>query len=283
MRKILFVLLLVCAASTALADPPDEDVHRPHIAGKGHYYLQFDLGLNLTFLDGNSVARFPDAGEGETDFFQSGSGIAPLFGITLGREFSQHFALSLRADYDSRHVAMSRTVQDTCPLFDPIGNQVDATIINVSKDFAVTADYLSLSLLGNVRFDKLYLFFGPTVSLPLGFEARETDQILDTMAQCTYFYGRSDSSKTISGAYTANDVTTTRVSFKLGVGYLIPLTPKISLVPQLAYDLHLNNTLDNDVPILRMSDGGTSTAPVVVNSKMRLNALQATIGLRINL
>jgi hypothetical protein len=283
MRKLLFALLLTLAASTALADPPDEDVHRPHVPGRGGWYLQFDLGLNVTFLDGNTVARFPEPLDGPASLFESGTGLGPLLGATVGYQFSPRFALALRGEYDARDASNAATVQDTCPTYDLLGNRIGFTMMDVNKDFSVTADYFSLSLLGNVRFDRLYIFFGPTVSVPVGFQTSETDQILDTTAGCPYFEGSGAETNRIAGTFSNAAAADTRVSFKLGAGYLIPLSPKISLVPQLAYDLGLTDLLTTDVTNTLASPSGLESLPVLVNGKMRLSSLQATIGLRVNL
>lgn len=283
MRNVFIALLLALAASTALADPPDEDVHRPFIANEGGPYLQFDLGFNLTFLNGNTDARLPLAHEGATTFFQSGSGLGPLIGATIGYHFSPRFALSFRADYDSRHVAKSGTLRDTCTVTDEFNNVIFNGPIDWSKSFAVTADYLSLSLLANLRFDRLYIFAGPNIGIPLGFEVSETDQIVDANSACYFFSGTADTVKVVSGTTSGTDFSTQRFSLKIGAGYLIPLTSKLSLVPQLAYDLQLSNTLDQNVQNNLSGDAGPSTLSTGINGAMRLSALQATIGLRVNL
>jgi hypothetical protein len=57
MKVFVCLLVAVLAAAPAFADPPDEDVLRPYVPDNGKWFLQFDLGLNYTFLDGNPVVR----------------------------------------------------------------------------------------------------------------------------------------------------------------------------------------------------------------------------------
>ncbi len=286
MKKILLPLLLVLAGSVALADPPDEDVHRPYIPSRGQLYTQFDLGLNLTFLDGNNEFRSRIPGEGPTTLYQSGNGLAPLLSATIGYEFNQTFGLAFRADYDVRSASNSGVTIDTCLLQDVFG-QITPVPIEVDKDYSVSISYLSLSALAKLRFDNLYLFLGPTVSVPLSRDVKQTFRILDS-GTCAYFPFTTDSSKEITGSLTSAENMKQRLSFKFGAGYMIPLTRSVSLVPQLAYDLGLTDSFQN-AEINTLAKPGeteettTLLVPTVLNPKIRLSSLQATIGIRVNL
>jgi len=286
MKKLLLPLLLILAGSIAFADPPDEDVHRPYIPRRGQLYAQFDLGFNLTSLNGNDEVRLRNAGEGPTRLFESGSGLAPLISATIGYEFNSVFGVAFRADVDMRGASNSGTSIDTCMLQDGQGGVIP-TPIDIDKDYSLDLTYLSLSALATLRFDNLFFFAGPTVSLPLSRNFTENEAIVDQESPCIFFPFTTDSSKTITGSLTGSGNILQRASIKIGAGYTIPLTPRISLVPQLAYDFGLTNVFD--VPEINAltrpgADAATpQTLPTIVNPEMRLSSLQATIGLRINL
>ena len=90
MKRTLTALLviLMAAASPALADPPDEDVLRPRIGGRLGLFVEFDPGLNLTFLDGNPYVRpLFTSYEQETAIYRSALGISPYLGISGDTNF----------------------------------------------------------------------------------------------------------------------------------------------------------------------------------------------------
>lgn len=287
MKKIILPLMLLLACSVALADPPDEDVHRPYIPSHGQLYTQFDLGINYSFLDGNDEFRSRFEGEAPTDIFKSGSGLGPLISATIGYEFNQTFGLAFRADYDMRSASNSGSTIDTCVLTDTLTGLPLATLVGIDKEFEVSASYLSLSALAKLRFDKFYLFLGPTISVPLSRELTETEQILDSGA-CVFFPFTADAGKSASGTVSDMANSRLRASFKIGAGYMIPLTPTISLVPQLAYDFGLTDLSDAPEVNALVAPGRTPgtnvpAALTTINPEMRISSLQATIGLRINL
>lgn len=287
MKKILLPVLMMLSAVAAFADPPDEDVHRPIIPGRGQLYAQFDLGFNFTSLNGNDVvrARTPTI-DGPTTLYESGSGLAPLFSASIGYEFNRTVGLLLRADVDMRGASNSGTTIDTCRVQDVTGAVV-LTPVNIDKEYSLDVTYLSLSALAKFRFDQFFVFAGPSIAVPLSRNFTETNTVVDDASLCTYFPGNLDSSKVITGSVTGSNNTRQRVSFKLGAGYIIPLTSRMSLVPQLGYDFGLSDVLQDPEINALVRPGRTAetslSLPTVVNPAMRLSSLQATIGLRINL
>jgi hypothetical protein len=292
MRKILCALLLALAAATPMfADPPDppdppkEDVLRPRIAGGSDWFLQLDAGINFTLLSGNSAVRPRLRGEQEYSEYKSATGIGPLVGLTFGHYFSPMFGLSVRVDYDGRSASNSVTRGiDTCNLFDVNGQIVSSVPMAVNKDYTVKIDYLSFSLLGNLRFEKWLFFFGPTFSIPLSGSIKENAQILDDTVSCFYFFNTPDQTKSITGDNTDKDSINTRVSLKLGVGYDFEIAKNISLIPQVAFDLGFTDTYKTPVILTSRGESGLTTAQFfpAYNAAIRLNSLQATIGLRFN-
>lgn len=285
MKTTLFTVLLLLAASPAFADPPDEDVLRPFIGGRSGLYAQFDLGLNLTFLNGNPYVRpLMTSYEQETALYRSALGLGPLVSLSIGYEFSSHFGITLRADYDGRHASKSANVNDSCVLQDPISGNNLKTPMAVAKSYSVGVNYLSISILPNYRFNNLFFFAGPTVSIPVSRNVTETNTITGETG-CYYLSPGPDTTKSITGSLTDNGNSNTRFSVKLGVGYLFNVGTSIDLVPQLGLDLGLNRIFKNDETLEMVNSArpeGTSV-PVVINRNIRLNSLQASIGVRVYL
>ncbi len=287
MRRTLFALLLMMvASSSAFADPPpDEDVLRPRIEGSLGLFIELDPGLNLTLLDGNPYVRpLITSYEQETSIYRSGLGLAPYMGLSVGYEFSSHIGIALHAGYDARHTSNSGSMIDTCVLMDPVGGGELRNPMQVEKSYKVNVDYLSIALLPNYRFDRLFFFLGPAVSIPLSKSIEETNTIIDD-SPCYYLSPSADTAKSITGSLAGSANLNTRFSLKMGLGYIFNVTPSIDIVPQLALDLGLNDVLQSD-ELLRLRKPGSpqgASLDIPVNRHMRMNTLQALIGIRFHL
>lgn len=287
MRKTLLALLLsVAVVSPALADPPDEDVLRPRLEGDSRWFVELDPGLNISLLDGNPYMRpLITSYEQETSIYRSALGLGPYLGLSVGYEFSSHIGITLHAAYDARHTSNSGSMIDTCVMLDPVSGNQMRNPMQVEKSYAVNASYLSFALLPNYRFERLFFFLGPAVSIPLSGRIEETNTIVDD-SPCYYLAPSDDTAKSITGSITDVDNFKTRISLKAGIGYIFNITPNIDIVPQLALDLGLNSVLqENDLLRLRNAERpATSTSlDIPVNAGMRINTLQAIIGIRFHL
>jgi Outer membrane protein beta-barrel domain len=285
MRTTFTLLLLLIAAAPVLADPPDEDVLRPYLEGKSGVFVQADLGLNLNFLNGNPFVRpLILSYEQETSLYRSAFGLGPLLGLSVGYEFSSHFGVTLRADYDVRSASRSESLNDTCVQRDQASNNVLKTPMGVTKDYEVTVNYLSISLLPTYRFNYLFLFAGPTLSIPLARTVRESDRITQE-TPCFYLAPGPDTTKAVSGELTDNANSNTRFSVKVGAGYIVRASERIDLIPQVALDLGLNDTFKSD-ETLQMRKAGETTGEsldVPINRHIRINTLQISLGVRVYL
>ena len=278
------VLLLAVSAVPALADPPKEDVLRPRVLGPANFYFQLDVGLNLNLLDGNPYLRPLMSYEQETSLYNDAFGISPLVGLTVGYDFSPHFSLALRADYDPRYASRSETVNDTCETRDALTGNTIRNPMPVAKDYEVDATYLSISLLPAYRFENLFIFAGPTFSVPFSRTIRETNTITDD-GPCYYLAPGPDTTRSITGSLGGSDNMNTRISLKVGVGYVLPLTSSLELVPQLGLDFAMNGLLgeDEDLVLSNAARPGSAGISVPINRQTIINSMQATIGLRLHL
>lgn len=285
MRITLHAVLLILLATPLLADPPDEDVLRPYLEGKSGVYVQADVGLNLNFLNGNPFVRpLITTYEQETSFYRSAFGLGPLIGLSVGYEFSSHFGITLRADYDVRSASKTGTFNDTCVLRDAISGNIQRNPMAVEKSYGVSTSYLSISLLPTYRFNYLFLFAGPTLSIPLAREVEETDRITGE-TPCYYLAPGPDTSKIVTGSLTDNANSNTRFSFKLGAGYIIRASKRIDIIPQAALDLGLNNLFKNDenLEMTNPDNPDGTSLDVPINHQIRINTLQLSVGVRVYL
>ncbi len=299
-RRVTVVLtfLLLGSIHTALADPPDpppvpvpnEDVLRPRVPGGGKWFGQVGAGLNLTFMSGNPVFRSLASFEGRTDLFDAASGIGPLIYGAIGYRYSPNFSFRVRLDFDGKRADRSATTIDTCTLTD---RQTGLTVnvpADVDKSYEVSVTYLTLSFLPTFHADNLYIFGGPSIGLPLARTVKETDQIVDLASACTYFPFALDSSKVISGSNSTTSNVNTRVAFKLGVGWVIKINDKLDLVPELAFDAGLGDAFsldggqfENYAMVNPAAIVPLNAQIVAFNNAIRLNSIQATVGLRFDL
>jgi opacity protein-like surface antigen len=284
MRNILCALLLAVAVTPALSHPPDppdpprEDVLRPRIEGVSEWFLQFDLGANFNFLGGTFRPR--GDGEQETDAFKKAFGLAPYFGLTLGRYFTPNFGASLGLAYDGHSVSNNQDVVDTTRVLDTSNGNIRSFTYPVHRDYTLSANYLAISLLGNLRFDKLLVYFGPSFGVPISGTTRETDAITDTSAIVMYFANDSaDARRAVTGSTDSIANKNIRVSFKLGAGYMFEIAPNWSIVPQLGLDIPLTDIFKKQytVPIENTQTPHTSG---IFNAAVRHYSIQATVGLR---
>jgi hypothetical protein len=286
MNRSLFTLFaFLVAASVAMADPPDEDVLRPHVEGKSHWFFELDGGVNFNLLNGNSVYRDRNALEGITNIFESASGISPLLGLTAGYEFNQHLAVTLRADYDPRWTSNSGTVTDTCVLRDVLDPTVivGRSPVDVDKEFHADVDYLTLSLQARITFRRLFIYLGPSLSFPMSATTSETDHIIDDSAECSYAPLDPTSPKTTSGTLSGSSIAAVRLAARIGLGYEFAIDDNWSFVPQVGIDVGLTHTFKSGDLVLLRTDTGVPTGSYQVNSGVMLNALQATIGIQYHL
>jgi hypothetical protein len=253
-------------------------VLRPRIEGISEWFLQFDLGANFNFMGGTFRPR--GDGEQETEAFKKAFGIAPYFGLTLGRYLTPNFGLSLGLAYDGHSVSNSQNAVDTCKVLDTSNGNIRTIPIPVNRDYSLSANYLAISLLGNLRFDNLLVHFGPSFGIPISGKTRETDVITDTTSACLYFAPDPvDERSSVTGSSDSTANKSLRISFKLGAGYMFEIAPNWKLVPQLSVDIPLNELFKEPytVPIENTQTPHTSG---IFNSSVRLYSVQATVGLR---
>ncbi len=289
MKKLLPLLVLPLLTIAVYADPP-EDVLRPYASkSEGHWFTQLDIGLNWSFLNtgDNTMRTLLTAIEGDDtkDYLQSANGLAPLISASIGYAFNDMFGLRFGAAYDSRSVSRTETTVDLCDMGVALVDE------RIDKDYTVRADYLSLSLLWDIYIDDFMVYLGPSASIPLSMNIEETFTVSDPESDCAYFPGGIDESPTVSAELSDNELMESRFSFKLGIGYMMPIGTTTDVVFQLGYDIGLTNLLSEPgIMTFRNPEFDYDAhpdplpgLPVAVSDVMKVSSLQATVGIRFNL
>ncbi len=273
--SVIGALALLAIATTAHADPP-EDVLRPQAKEQQKFFIEVGLGLNYSMMNG--TFRKVEPYEGPTDMFASADGLGILLSISPAYQVTSNFQVLLRYDFDVRSVGNSATTTDYCT------DSPTTDSVSVDKTYGATMTYNSVSLLGRYYLDQFFVFGG----LTYGNESSTSvtgEQNIDPTAGCFYFPNNPDATTDIvadeSNVLLHND----RWSIKLGVGYVFNVTPRISLLPQLNYDVALNH-VGQGILNFRPKDNpqsANSTAFVVnPNNDLSLNSLQFLLGIRYN-
>ncbi|MBC8144372.1 MAG: outer membrane beta-barrel protein [bacterium] len=285
MRILLPVLLILTVVMPMRGDPPEEDILRPRIPTHGSFFVGLDVGLNTSWFDGNPIYRAFFPSEEESRMFRSAFGFEPFGSVYVGMRITPNLKVRVRGDYDVRVARRSGTTIDTCPIFDVTTSQVVARVpTEVQKDFELEISYLTFSVLGEYAMGQMFVFVGPSWSMPIKRSFSEVDQIVDPNSVGMFFSNTPDSTRQIRAERLGTDNVASVVSIKLGVGYIVPMSDNLSLVPQIGFDFPFGSALEDDEDFEFRKDPGPTSAGIVtrLNRHMYYRALQASIGLRLS-
>jgi hypothetical protein len=281
----LFILLVL--AIPAAADPPgpdDETVLRPDPSAGSDWFGQVQGGLNFTILQGNSAVRQQGGFEQPSSIYKSSTGLGGIVGGSFGYYFTPNFGLMLSGDYDVRYASASANTIDSCLGRSSSGSVVTRLPLPTHKEYSVRADYISLTLVGIYQYQNWQLSIGPSISFPRSGRIQESSDILDDSGSCFYLQDTPDQTRHIVGVNAQQDSLNTRVSIELGVGYIIRLSKKFAIVPQVAFDFGLTHTYSDHQAL--HTTGDVSGQDIInfplYNKGITLHALQMTIGFRFN-
>lgn len=283
MRTTLLPLFVLLASTAAFAEPPDEDILRPRIPVGGMFFVGFDVGMNVSWFDGNPIYRAFFESEEESRAFRSAFGIEPLGAFYVGMRLTSNVRVRLRGDYDVRVADRTTTTIDDCPLHDAVTGEVIGTFpVDVEKSYALEIAYMSFSLVGEYHFDQAFVFAGPSWSMPLRRTFTETDRIVDPNSLCIYFADSPDTTRQIRAEASGTDNVGSIYGVTIGVGYKIEMASDLQLVPQIGLVFPFGSTLKTDEPFTFRGDTPGSAGEITtrLNRHMYFRTLQASIGLR---
>ncbi len=282
-----------------------EDVLRPGTTGGGSsssssshsssssrtpISIGVDLGMNYNMFSQN-VDMAP------TNFlnkpFESGSGFSPFFDAYVDIGLSKMFGLQIKLSYDTKNYGNDMSDTDTLTgfyYFDDGSTPIaGAEITTTKREFTVKSAYLGITPLLRINAtDKLFFTIGPSIQFGLG-KIKYTEDYTTEAPEGfnTLFYDADgngvpddinnngnltdDWFRSLNGSQ-ESDPQSPRIAIEAGAGYLIPLAPKISLVPKLGFQYFLTPVLKKEDSEYIGTDGETHDAKPTVHS------LQLSIG-----
>ncbi|MBN1447040.1 MAG: outer membrane beta-barrel protein [Bacteroidetes bacterium] len=275
---IMGIVALALPASAAAHDPEKRrtltlfgdggDVLRPERDGKSDYvwYIGLDAGLTYSRFQNGPVSWFtPNPYHVNNPmyglFYESpfphafplfaaaneGDGIGLYFGLTLDFPLNDVFGIVLKGNYHNRTGKFSLTT-DTREIHPDTETDL-TTIFEHETDWSF--NYLGFDLLLRIQpFDfPLYGLIGPSIGLLSSNTAKLTQRIAqpDDIYYTEWVNDEVDIVNEFRSASSEEEVTGflgTRTDLKLGLGYWIPLTPSLSLVPEIAVAVPLGKFID---------------------------------------
>jgi hypothetical protein len=259
-----------------------EDVLRPRNSGKASasseksdfkrrpFYIGVEGGLNTNFYSQNLAWSSP-VPNSVYNAYSSGLGFSPYFAALIDLPLSSSWSLQGRLTYDAKSFSNSYTgIVDNYDV-----NSGTTSDASEEMKYTATCAYFGISIF--LRYDltdNLFLVFGPTIQLPL-------DRLDQTNTQTLLSPGAYFDLTTLRTVNTFKTDPATglnaRIGAEFGVGYKIPLSKKILLVPQARFQfmptLMFDNQLTNDG--LRSFYGN----PVLAGTDNLLHSLQVGLGI----
>jgi hypothetical protein len=184
-----------------------------------------------------------------TDIFKSGSGISPAAAAAVDIGIAPKLGLQFKLGYEQKKWSNSGTGIADCE--DPFGN---VSPVSVQSRYTVQANYLAIG--AALRYDltpQLWLTVGPVYHRLLG-KVRETGRYeVDPNSNCGFPGPDGNLYRVleIEAEIGPDDPVSAppssgRLGAELGIGYRIPLSPGLELVPRLSGQL-LSSPRNGDV------------------------------------
>ncbi len=218
-----------------------------------------DLGVNYNMFSQNTDYLGAIT---YREVFESGSGFSPFFDAYLDVGLSRSIGVQLKLSYDMKNFSNSVENDELCP--DPLGG---SEMVTVDNDWDVTSvSYVGIAALLRVNITENFIAtIGPTVHFAAGDPQNEIQRTILTPGTCLF---TSTQSKEVAVTDTIDNALSTRVGLDMALGYKIPLTSSIDLLPKVGFQYFFSKfTEEEELPSGDMTDAST-----------KLHSLQLSIG-----
>jgi hypothetical protein len=292
---------LLIVASMAFSQ---EDVLRPHgerkktgggsteyLYRRSPFTLGIEGGINFNMFSQDIIwEKDPNTGQ---DYVQHGTifdglgsatGISPHVGIFAGFDFSSTIGVLLRLAYDNKYVNKSLTGTDYS--YNAISGFTEHPM---KVDVSMNASYLSFTPLLKIQATPdLFFTVGPTLQFLLGdVETKWSPTVTDNSAFLNEFlfwqsmgFGSTYSETiTIKDAGSDSVAYTPRLGLEAGIGYKIPISNNIFIVPQIRYQLMLTNVLTDTYFYVFPIANPTNQLTVEQSQNKMMHSLQLALAL----
>ncbi len=169
--------------------------------------------------------------------YESGSGVSPIAGLYAEIEVTRTISIGLRILYDAKVFSGQKDdVIEDCPVRDLLsGYVIGYTFASLSSAYETSVSYITVSPV--VRwspFARLFIQFGPVLQVGLGNNSTTLTETMDDGEFCRFTDG-TVTSQTRTEKSTSPVDPTARFGIDLALGYQIPLTSWLDLVPRIGY------------------------------------------------
>lgn len=295
MRPLLIAFTALAITSMHVT-AQDEDVLRPngrpahlgastksHRGSPSPFTIGIEGGMNLSFFGQNINGALSTS---PLQVFGFGSGIAPFASFFVDVALSDRIGLQARVAYDAKSYGNERDGLIDCVVIDEYGNETLVTTANVNNEYTAKLTYVTFT--SSIRIepiDRLVILAGPTFQVRASSEVTTfTQTIVDENSDCYFNFNTPEQSKTQTGTDTVDTgLEETRIGLDISVGYRIPLSPSIDLVPRVGYQWMFTPTAPDSDPFEDQTRARTDGIRVVTATDRYLNSLQAVLGLWIRL
>jgi hypothetical protein len=240
MVPVLAACLLLCLSAWA-----QEDVLRPRGAPLFQPFqeerrlpilLGIESGVNVNFSSQDLQYSRPISNT-PPQLFKSGNGFSPIEAIAVDVGLSPRLGLQFKAGYDVKTIGNSGTAEADCQnLFDP----TQVTTEPLSTEWKWTLEYIALG--AGLRYDltpQLWLTIGGVAHFHVS-NRQTTTYTAPKNSDCGFLNpedGQLYRQVTIESETKRPPLKSSRFGAELGIGYKLPLNPKLWLVPRLQFQL----------------------------------------------
>ncbi len=278
-----FLLTFVLLVTSLQAD---EDVLRPHgkpepvsaSPPRGIVHSPWALGIEL----GGMLSLFgQDITQHQTPTYQSnltsGSGIGPFLNLAIDYALTDALGIQARLGYEQVHYSMSGFYDAPCETPPGSGFFIPTRIERSSSQ---TIAYWTGGFALRYRTESEWIIQGGVTYHSRSNASFSTTDTITTVT-CQFYdnFGTPIGQRRTSSGSNTNDFAAARWSLDVSVGYRIPLSENVVLIPRLGGQLFLNPLADDDAtsgfhPVL---------GRIYTFASRRLHALQLALGLWFNI
>ena len=283
LASLIIAALLIVGTATA-----QEDVLRPNgrpgsapatssSSGKGlPFILGLEAGANFNFFSQTIDGTWD---ESPYNVYGDGFGVSPLIGIYADISLSESFGIGVRILYDMKSFG---NTQDEA-LLDCFIEDQGYTVAPVSVEYTESVSYVTINpVLRWQETPQFFVHFGPVIQFAVDSLSNTTTFTVDESEACRFFYGTPQESTTLTTEGSAAADPSTRFGIDVGLGYRIPLSSTIDLVPRLGYQL-MFTPYSQEVEFLDDSRANTIGFTPATATSQTLNSLQLSLSLWFNL
>jgi hypothetical protein len=287
-------MLILGAISSLPLKAQEEDVLRPRgksaaeiaaeessgsrAASPGiRWAIGLELGANYNMFSQDITGTVPNS---KFNILKSGSGIAPFGGWIVDIGFTNTIGAQLRVLYDIKDNSNSGDAQLDCPS-SVIGEPPANTDVNVEYEDKYTYTTVEALFRYNIL-SNLMLTAGPSFHFLRGKPTSRYKEKIISEGECYYNFGTPQQSKEAEVTEEPDNLTKNLVGIDIGLGYSIPLSNAMTLIPRIGYQHIFTKVAPSSEGVDNSRAFTTGTVPITANNA-HVRSLQLSAMLMFNL